>query len=405
MVHVLDRSDAWQRLAELLGAYPPGLPPHFGLEIEAVTANGNSIDMPFEQRVMVQRAFWNCSKVRLVANSDGRSGVGTFHAYAHPHADVVGSHRPYEYFVKIGSRVQISREYLAYRESALEHIPYHLGPRLRLDRCALGPHQGIIVSDYVSGAEKLRDCARDGRAVPVIASLFNTTLRNWRDASTKVDRSLQDYLSDRMPCEIPTHRKLRVRELGGTKTPAELSKLWLARASRPVQVGFVHGDLHALNVMVRNGDAIVIDFEKVKGSAPLLLDLASLEGGLFVDGFVGDLRDGQSLMRSIEQLYQVETLLDGRFEQCHPSDGSAWFFDCVSQIRLQARQIELDRGQYALTLATELTKKACKEVDFNKENGSSAGALTGEDVRALAYVIAERILIEISSDPVKLIER
>ena len=85
---------------------------------------------------------------------------------------LVNSAPPYQYFVKIGDRNQISKEYLAYRDIALEHIPFHLGPSLRLDRCALGAQQGIIVSDYVSGSEKLRDCARDGRAVPVIANLF-----------------------------------------------------------------------------------------------------------------------------------------------------------------------------------------------------------------------------------------
>ena len=59
---------------------------------------------------------------------------------------------------------------------------------------------------------------------------------------------------------------------------------------KPVRVGVVHGDLHALNVLVRGGDAIVIDFEKLEIQLPLLLDLASLEAGLFVDGFIGDRR-------------------------------------------------------------------------------------------------------------------
>ena len=69
-----------------------------------------------------------------------------------------------------------------------------------------------------------------------------------------------------------------------------------------VQVGAIHGDLHALNVLVRGGDAIVIDFEKVEMKAPLLLDFASLEAGLFVGGFIGDGRDGQELLQSIESL-------------------------------------------------------------------------------------------------------
>ena len=89
----------------------------------------------------------------------------------------------------------------------LNIFPFHLGPGLRLDRCELGAKKGIIVSDYVSGAEKLLDCARDGRAEHVIASLFNTTLRTWHEASTKENYPLKDYLKKRMPDKIPEHRQ------------------------------------------------------------------------------------------------------------------------------------------------------------------------------------------------------
>ena len=396
VIRIIDGHEVWSRVAEDLQNYPPGVPPDLALEIEVDNKRNALNEICCEQKILIRRAFHDCWKVKLVSNSDGRSGVGTYHAYATRRNDLVSSAPPYEYFVKIGNRKQISCEYLAYRDTALEHIPFHLGPRLRLDRCALGTQQGIIVSDYVSGSENLRDCARDGRAVPVIASLFNSTLRAWQDGSKIVQKPLQDYLKDRMPNEIPERRRSLIESYATLKKPTELLTLFETMTSKPVRVGVVHGDLHALNVLVRDGDAIVIDFEKVKQDVPLLLDLASLEAGLFVDGFVGDQRIDTDILNSIECLYEVDALVGPHINPCDPSDGSAWFFDCVRQIRMQARQIELASGQYALTVAVELAKKSCKEKDFDSSKEPSGQGLTGEEVRALAYVLAERVLAKLS---------
>ena len=196
-----------------------------------------------------------------------------------------------------------------------------------------------------------------------------------------------------MPNEIPEHRRSLIEDYGTVKKPTELLTLFETIPSTPVRVGVVHGDLHALNVLVRGGDAIVIDFEKVTQDVPLLLDLASLEAGLFVDGFVGDQRVGNDMLKSIECLYESDALVGPNFKPCDPSDGSAWFFDCVRQIRMQARRIELVSRQYALTVAVELAKKSCKTQDFNSSIEPLGQGLTGEEVRALAYVLAERVLV------------
>ena len=396
VVRIVDHHEVWSRVAEDLRTYPPGASPFLELEIEVDKGSNALKEICHEQSILIRRAFHDCSKVKLVSNSDGRSGVGTYHVYATRKDALVSHALPYEYFVKIGDRNQVSKEYLAYRDIALEHIPFHLGPRLRLDRCALGTRQGIIVSDYVGGAEKLRDCARDGRAVPVIASLFNTTLRAWQDGSRKVDKPLQNYLKDRMPNEIPERRRSLIEGYGILKKPTELQILLETTLSNPVRVGVVHGDLHALNVLVRGGDAIVIDFEKVDKDVPLLLDLASLEAGLFVDGFIDDRRTGKDLLKSIECLYNDDALLQLDFNPCDPSDGSAWFFDCVRQIRMQARRIELVSGQYALTVAVELAKKSCKAENFDITTAHVKRVLNGEKVRALAYVLAERVLVNLA---------
>ena len=395
VVRILDHHEVWSSVADDLRNYPPGVSPNLTLEIETDNENKAPNKICCEQDILIKRAFHDCSKVKLVSNSGGRSGIGTYHVYA-TRDNVLVSHGPlYEYFVKIGDRTKVSKEYLAYRDIALEHIPFHLGPRLRLDRCALGTQHGIIVSDYVSGSENLRDCARGGRAVPVIASLFNTTLRAWHDGATTAKRPLQDYLKDRMPVKIPEHRLPLIEAFGNLKKPAELKTLFETMPFTPVKVGVAHGDLHALNVLARGADAIVIDFEKVSNGAPLLLDIASLETGLFVDGFIDDRRTKEDLLKSIECLYEVDALVEHHFNPCNKSDGSKWFFDCVKQIRMQARQIEIVKGQYALTVAVELAKKGCKKNNFDSSTKPTGQVLTGEDLRALSYVLAERVLVNL----------
>ena len=395
-VHVVDGPDIWGEISTYLQDYPPSPPPSLSLTIEAVDDNNASISLDNEQKILLKRAFHDCQNVKLVKNLQGRSCIDTYRVFAFIPSESIRLSPPYQYFAKIGKREKISKEYLAYREMALEHIPFHLGPRLRLDRCALGAQQGIIVSDYVSGTENLRDCAQNGRAVPVIAGLFDTTLRSWHDGSKREgDKSLQDYIKDRMQDTIPPFRVSRIKEFGALKNPPELKSLVAKIPSKPVQVGVVHGDLHALNVLVRGGDAIVIDFEKVEKHFPLLLDLASLEAGLFVDGFINDRRSGQELLKSINCLYEAAAFDERRFKPCDPSNGSVWYFDCVRQIRMQAWQIERARGQYALTLAVELAKKGCKDKDFNSPEKSAEQNLSAEDVRALAYVLAEQILVEL----------
>ncbi len=396
-----DDSEHWIHVAKDLQKIPVGQPPYLDLNLELVNENHKGNTLSSEQLVLVQRAFHDCSSVKLLSHPEGRSGVYTYRAYAVRRITAENIHvstpQPYQYFVKIGDRKQISKEFLAYRDISLEHIPFHLGPRLRLDRCELGAEQGIIVCDYVSDSEKLLDCARDGRAVPVIASLYNNTIRAWLDGSSESQKSLQDYLRDRMPESIPEQRRILINQIESLKCPTELKRLFEIIPSTPVLTGVVHGDLHSLNVLVRGIDAILIDFEKVENNKPLLLDLASLEAGLFVDGFVNEHRSRKVVLESIEPLYELNSIVHHKKIENDLSDESAWFFDCIRQIRMQAREIEKTKGQYALTLSVELAKKACKE-NLNIQNESNGKTLTVDDVRSLAYILSQRVLTNLSED-------
>jgi len=410
LVHILEGQGDWRQMLRYLQQHPPGELPSPQPDVKCIDPDGSesALDEP-EHVLLVQRAFWDSSEVRLEPLRNGLSGVDAYRAHVRQRVNQVGGQWPYRYFIKIGDREKVTTEYMKYEGIAMAHLPYHLGPRLRLERCALGYRSGIIVSDYVSGAQPLKDCARDGRAPAIIANLFNVTFRAWHNGAEDNEVRLQEHLKGRLPPAIPESRQPLTKKYGAKKSLAELGELLVAGESRPVSVGVIHGDLHATNVLVRGGDAILIDFEMVEEKAPLLRDLACLEGGIFIDGFVGDQRKPKTILDSVRCLYEPELLLDGHVRPCHPIDGSAWFFDCVMQIRMQARQIERSDHQYALVLASELMKKACNKHDFDaakSEKASGFGDRTKghrklranavpirtEQTRAMAYVLAEWIL-------------
>lgn len=399
LVHVLEGQGDWRQVLRYLQQHPPCELPSPQPDVKCVDPDGSesALDEP-EHVLLVQRAFWDSSEVRLEPLRNGLSGVDAYRAHVRQRVNQVGGQWPYRYFIKIGDREKVTTEYLKYEGIAMAHLPYHLGPRLRLERCALGYRSGIIVSDYVSGAQPLKDCARDGRAPAIIANLFNVTFRAWHNGAEDNEVRLQEHLRRRLPPAIPIFRQPLIKKYGAKKSFAELGKLLLAGNSHPVSLGVIHGDLHATNVLVRGGDAILIDFERVEEKAPLLRDLACLEGGLFVDGFVGDQRKPRTILNSVRCLYESALLLNGHVRPCHPIDGSAWFFDCVMQIRMQARQLERADHQYALVLASELMRKACNEHDFDartkghRKLRANAVPIRTEQTRAMAYVLVEWIL-------------
>ena len=101
-----------------------------------------------------------------------------------------------------------------------------------------------------------------------------------------------------------------------------------------------------------------------------------------MDGFAADRREPKDWIESIGSLYDSHELFEWR-TPCHPKDGSSWFYDCVRQIRLQAKQLELETGQYAAALSIALIRKSCNDHNFNDRR---------EMLRAAAYVLGERIL-------------
>jgi hypothetical protein len=337
----------------------------------------------------------------------GLSGASACKAYASLEAGRVASETPgaypHLYFVKIGPRKKIIDEYDKYCGYMFEYVPFHLGPRLRRERCNLGSTQGILVGDFVEGTESLIDCARGGRCGHAISNLFDRTLAGWRKQSSDDPlRTLGDYLADRWQAEesdaliaLPESQRQIVSKLGGEVEVGPLKRIFEAHSQTTPRYAPAHGDLHATNVLVRHGDAIIIDFEKLKDDYPLTYDPASLEGGLLVEGFTKDLNKkvitDQQLVGLLKPLYTLDALCRRKDIPCPRGSLQEWFFDCVNQLRTLSWSAEYEIGQYALTLALCLIRKGCNAHD----------AFTDEQktLRAISFFFGQHLLREIEAHP------
>ncbi|MHB8724019.1 MAG: phosphotransferase [Casimicrobiaceae bacterium] len=408
-VHILEADENWDQFANTIAHNTSGHSPSSTLQITVEDTSGGMSKLESEHELLIRRAFWNCRMVRLYAKANGQSGVSAYEVYAYLADNEVGGEWPYRFFVKIGGRAKVAREFHKYGTTLLENVPFHLGPRLRLERCVLGRSCGLIVSDFVSGAEPIRDSAREGRGIAAISNLFNVTLLAWRRAAKNESRPLGESLKALLRDDnakdrtVPSHRKARLAEFTASRPIADLIQIVNDMSeSAPVLTGMVHGDLHATNVLVRMNDAVIIDLERVHISMPQLFDAASLEAGLFVDGFIKDKRSARDILNSVSSLYEIEAF-EKDDHHCDPSDGSSWFTECVRQIRMQAKQMERAHLQYAWMLGVVFLKKACNKDDFAEnqvvtfDSPPTCQEAAREAARTLAYVIGERIILGLAS--------
>lgn len=392
-VYIVGSAVNWVELAHIVCDNPAENIPNSELSIDGYDFRLLE-PMSFDEIVLlIQRSFYDCREIHFKTLVPGLSGAPVFKAYATLSEGLVGDW-PYLHFIKIGPRKKIADEYDKYVGRAIDYVPFHLGPRLRLDRCNLGSTLGVLVGDFVEGAEPIRDSAPAGRATHAIANLFDKTLGPWRkQAKTESIRTLAQFLEDKWlyddqrEIELPSDRATIVTRLGGDLSVAPMRTIASRCIYTPVLCAPAHGDLHATNVLVRGGDAIIIDFEKMTDRYPLLYDPASLEGGLLVEALRHDRRsdeDPAALLAAIAPLYHL-SVLEELFCPCRASDPLAWFHECIGQIRTLSRPLErpIGRyGQYAMVLAMCLVRKGCNPHGFEAAQ---------ENLRAIAFVLGQRI--------------
>lgn len=368
---------AWHDVANIVDAHPPDHAPSRSLVIEG------EAHIREGREILFRRAFWNCSHVDVGYMTElGRSGASVYRVHVSRSATSAWS---LPCFVKVGKRHRIIDEYNNYVEHLGPEIPFHLGPQLRVERCCLGGCEALLVGDYVDGSETLLRCAYDGRAGPAIACLFDRTLQGWHRTGEKV-QPLGATGAIEVPSSISPHRLQRARYLGASCELNDLRTLLKACGDMEVRCGRIHGDLHARNILVRGSDAVVIDLGASRDGA-LLHDPASLEASLLVEGFARARRPVDEWLPGVQALYE-NVDLSRRIPTIGPMNPAAWFYSCVRQIRLYARQMEREPRQYAAVLASCLLWKARKD----KRLAGRAGEL-----RAAAFLLAEKVLTTTSA--------
>ena len=347
-----------------------------------------------DHRLMLRRSFHDCAEVHVSCLPGGKSGIPVYIA----HATTSGG-RPLPFFVKVGSRNEIIHEWLNYIKLVRPFIPFHLAPHLVPERCALGAHTGIIVGDFIEDAESLAECARRGRAITSISSLFDRTLRGWhrtpKERSGVLYKVLGGLLSHNTNEFQP--RYLNAKKLGAKHTLEELKARLQQRIDEKQLWSRIHGDLHAENVHVRGGEAILIDFLAGREEGLLLGDHAALEVSIAIRVPRTDIDNKISNAeweRVVRPLYTLDTLLNHP-SFTDPTEPYSWLDACIRKIRLYALPMQIGKDQYAHILAYYLLQAAIKDpLPKVSEKDSLPKNLVDEDYRrTIAYCLAEDLIL------------
>jgi hypothetical protein len=366
----------WSDFANLIVQNVCDNAPNFAASVEI----DDNTPLTEADEILIRRAFYDCSRVQLKKCSGGKSGAAVFKAFSELKNQ--SKQWPQANFVKLDSRLTIQAEYDKYVQKVASYIPFQLGPHLFRERCCLGADRGIIVGNFVEGAENLNVCASGGRASAAISGLFDRTLVGWHRQAARIPGTVAEILSSSFPKQIP-ERRLEIAKGFGSKLDLAFLKTLLSRCcGSPVLLGPIHGDLHCGNVMVRGTDSILIDFSSHEENKLILLDPAALEASLLIDGFGSYDGTIEELLKSIKVLYESD-LFDKASVQANPNDPFYWYHNCVHQVRLHARQWETSANQYAAVLAFMLLKKASKDPDVGGHE---------DQRRACAYHLAEVVL-------------
>ena len=337
--------------------------------------------------LLLRRAFSDCRMINISPLSGGKTAEAYMvKATFAPHGSPVGP-RPLPFFAKLSSRRKIDDEVGNYSTYATYFIPFHLRPNLDETRCLLGFEQGLLVGNFVERAEPLWRVARRGNARAAIRSLFDVTLRGWRDQGFERGLVKDSSVAGALGKKIFDHRAVRpehlrrAKELGLSRTPKEMWEILLGK-NQCYYSAPMHGDLHPDNVFVRGGDAILIDLGSVK-HGPLSGDLACLETS-FAFGNYDDDDDAafneEAWVASIDQLYDARW-----FRRVPPramgSGVRVPLFNCARQVRSIALPGQACGSEYISAVAMYLSRRAMHPGD-------------GPDGfrRAYALVIADRLI-------------
>lgn len=216
-----------------------------------------------------------------------------------------------------------------------------------------------------------------------LQSLCSQTLRGWHTqalASGPREVRLADSV-DLRSMEFRPEILAAARELGcGADAEGLVERLRTGSATRRL-VGPIHGDLHARNVHVRNGEAILIDFRSTR-TGPIALDFATLEISIAFDRYGAGSSQG-SWTKMVDGLYCAASIGAPAAAPVAPCPES-WLWRTVQYIRQQAQWLGIGPLEYREVLAVQLLRRACFRVELERPGD--------EHRRAYAVVLAARLV-------------
>lgn len=375
-------------IPEKVARHEAGPTPRTSLRIHML---GNHEPINASDRPLFERAFHDCREIALSELSGGRSAARVFSVHRTVDTSIAGSW-PQPYFVKLDSAAKVLQEERKY-DAYGPFVPFGLRPSLR--PTVLGADRGLLIGDFVDQSESLWDLALRNVAAPVIFSLLDVTLGGWRaQAYSKdpVEGSVAEAL-ERAGVWKPEKFKTRYRDHavreGVTATPEQL-RYALRSLSQRYREAPVHGDLHAENVRVQDGRAILIDLASV-AMGPLTADLAALETWLAFECPPQDRTDdyeNADWRDVVDRLYSPGTFVHPP-QPSDPTSRFCWLWSVVRQIRMLGIAVQTCRTEYQSAVAVHLLRRCQWEADCGADRFR----------RGHGYLIAAKLTADLQAQP------
>lgn len=349
-----------------------------------------------EQRLLLQRAFHDCTAIRLTSIGGGFSGAMTFTVDATLAASNAGP-EPMPFFAKIGDARKLREEMALFQQYAEHHVPWYLRPNFLPGKSLYGLQTGILVGSFVQSTHSLAQLAWEGKGASHIRSLFEDTLGGLRRQSQSVQPETAKSAVAALEQFCGHHRVPAARlaaatlQFGGDVLPPRT--LWRKLLNLPSQRwrrSALHGDMHGENVRIRKDDAIVIDFAQAT-TGPMSADLANLEIWLSFE-----LAPGKALARS-EWRSTVDALYGSDQIDLRHSGHQSGQSNCIDEIRRLAALSVESIDEYKRVLAVYLIRQASfppNPLDPDED----------EFRRCYAYWLANRLVLDLCASALPALE-
>lgn len=375
-------------IAERVARQPSSSVAKVRLQI-TVAKNGRPLDLRDEP--LFQRAFNFCDQIVLEELSGGRSDARVFAV----HMTVVGSRagkRPQPFFAKVDERAKIEKEFFNYREFADRYIPFGLRPNVQ--DMVEGSERSLLVGDFVDRSEPLWDKILRNVAVSEISALVEETLAGWRDQAydeEPTNGSVALAMASAGICK-PNLIKRSYEEHAEREGVSVTSKMLWERltslADQSCRLAPVHGDLHGGNVVVRNGQAILIDLASVTDRAPQSTDIAALETWI---AFELPPKEDETSYKNvawaevIEKLYSPVAFVSAP-GPCAPHSPYSWMVSAVRQLRKFGLADQTCLTEYQTAVSVQLLRR-CQWDD---------GPAADRYRRGHGFVVAARLIDDLT---------